>query len=519
MPLQIPDQSIANSMPEPPTMMQSLSDIMALKKARLDYQIKDTANNRLNTLRSIAADPSLTNPDGSFNNEAAANRYAALGPDGQTAQTSALASQGTGITNSTNQLNLNQGHQNIVMRYLGALSSDPDIVAAARPDFNSLPPAQQAQIRMGIREKIYNAGNAMVSGGLPADEVEKKLEPTIQAANANPGVFRQNLLNMQMQGMAPTSQVDAQTPSGINVGNGQITYTSNTKPTAGPIGSAIPGTIQKQQITPAEMQTVTKDSNGNFVTVNKDASGQVTNVGGAPVQGVGVTPPAIIPQGETPDSRNALMNLRAATNSAAAKVGDLHTYNQNVIRIASDPAMINPNTWAGSGAKAAARLGIPEGTDYKTALDMISHNLAMATQANEKAMGVNTDAGRHTADLAMGSTAMTPQALASAAKMNDATTTAIDFFNKGQEKAIGKNGDNNVYAIRKFQNDWASAYTPVVMQLYNAKKSGDTNEIQNIIRGTGYQGPIAQFKDTPQGKEIARRTSIIANLANTGSAK
>lgn len=103
---------------------------------------------------------------------------------------------------------------------------------------------------------------------------------------------------------------------------------------------------------------------------------------------------------------------------------------------------------------------------------------------------------------------MTPQALANAAKMNDATSSGLSAYNMGKEAAIGQN--NNVYAQRQFQNQWTSAYTPQVMMLHNAIQSGNSADVAKIINAVGGPGSAGAL-------DLANRAKAIQSLVQTGS--
>jgi hypothetical protein len=277
--------------------------------------------------------------------------------------------------------------------------------------------------------------------------------------------------------------------------------------------------VETQQSVGNSQNPIMNDAQGNVITANRAPTGQVTGVSGAPVvasDNPNSPTPFSLPQGETKETKSVQDDLRQKVSIAAGKVPDQHMYNQNVIRMVSDPDFTNPNNFAGILKKYGSKGGV--GTDYKTTLDMAAHNLAMAQQANEAAMGVSTDAGRKVSELATGSLSMTPQALASAAKMQDASASGLAAFNEGKEKAITSKG-NNVFEQRRFQNDWAKVYNSEAMMLHNAVQSGDKEMISEIKRQA--QSIDANYKGTgiaPGGmKDLIQRSKLMESLIKTGS--
>lgn len=277
--------------------------------------------------------------------------------------------------------------------------------------------------------------------------------------------------------------------------------------------------IDAQQSIGNAQNPMTTDSQGNVITANRAPSGEITGISGVPVapsKNPSAPTPFWLPQGETAQTKATQDQMRQQVSTAASKVPDQHMYNQNVIRMVADPEFTNPNSWAGIAQKYGARVGL--GSDYKSTLDMAAHNLAMAQQSNEAAMGVSTDAGRQVAGLATGNLEMTPQALAAAAKMQDASASGLAAYNQGKEKAIASNG-NNVFAQRQFQTDWSKVYNPETMMLHNAVQAGDKETIAQIKQqaqkiDAGYKGSgIA-----PGGmKDLIQRSKLMESLIKNGS--
>ena len=477
MPIQIPDQSIAaqgvqsSPMTTIGTMLNMANSAQSLKKAKATFDADVAQRQAESSTAQSSADVNAANIQPLIQQQAAntqtsqANAQVAQGTVQPRIDT-ATAQAGTAQTGqAASKFALSKDYQNTALQTATGLLGDPRITAGTPSNPNQAYDDQAAVKALG------ESYDQMIAKGVPKEQALLAVSPFVNQVHT-PGAV-QGMLANTIKGMLPAPAQAAQ------------------------------GLVQAGQ----QQQTGT-DQQGNPIVINRNQYGAGTNIAGAPVQGQGVTAPSIIPQGETPQSRDALIQQRQAVSNAAQAVPDQHLFNQNVIKLASDPTMLNPNNWEGKGAAYAAKLGIPAGTDYKTAMDTISHNLAMAAQANEKAMGVSTDAGRQTAALATGSISMTPQALANAAKMNDATSSGLSAYNMGKEAAIGQN--NNVYAQRQFQNQWTSAYTPQVMMLHNAIQSGDRADVAKIINAVGGPGSAGAL-------DLANRAKAIQSLVQTGS--
>lgn len=506
MPFNIPPQNIAETGTQQPTAMQNISGMLnmqsqgnqvqlgkqAIQSNDMNLQSQTQANQERINLQGFMSQPDNWQTNGKIDMQKLNAAVPKIAP-----QTGGAVLQQMG-TLSQSQTQADQAQQNMTQSQRAIIAGPIGVLGRAGVQD---PQAYANEIDNLVQQ---NPDNKSLSSLAQAYKTQLAHIPPGQHVADGAIKMSQGLLDptQQQASLSPTASL-------TNTG-GQLTPVINTPSVAGNAPSIAPAGTSSIPLTlsPGAQQSVSNDSNGNPITISRDRFGNVQGITGTPVQGQGVTAPNIIPQGESAQSMNDLRQARTATNTAAAQVPNSHTYNQNVIRLTSDPDMLNPNAWAGKGAAYLSKLGLPAGTDYKTALDQVSHNLAMSTQANEQAMGVHTDAGAQTTALATGSIGMTPAALASAAKMNDATASGLDAFNRGQEAAISANG-GNVAARRAFQNAWSSAYSPTVMALHNAISSGNQTDVQNIIQQVG--GP-----KSPGAIDLANRAKAIQSLVQTG---
>jgi hypothetical protein len=378
-------------------------------------------------------------------------------------QQAALTSQAQTKAQS-DKFTLNKDYANTALETATGLLQDPRITAGT-PSNPNQPYDDEAAAKA-----LEEARQQMIAKGVPAEQALLATSPFMTMVHT-PGAIH-NMLANTVRGLTSAATQVAQT-----------------------------------QVPANQQQQVTTDPVGNPIVVSRNPYGVVTNVNGAPVQGQSTTPPTIIPQGETVQSYNDLIANRAAVSKAALAVPDQHTYNQNVLQLLN-----NSKGWSATGPGAAelARLqgtvGIPTGTSYADTFQQISHNLAMATQANEKAMGVHTDAQAVTTGLATGTPQMDPKALANAVKMNDATASGVAAYGQANEAAIRAKG---IVGQRQFQSQWASVYSPRVMMLHNALQQGDQQEVNDIIKSVGGKG-------SPGALDLARRAQAIQSLVTTG---
>jgi hypothetical protein len=199
-----------------------------------------------------------------------------------------------------------------------------------------------------------------------------------------------------------------------------------------------------------------------------------------------------LPPGENAQTRDALTAARGQANAQAAQAGNLASNNKQILQILDGGTTTGSN--AGYVQKVMGAIGLNWSNSEADNLNQLGHYLALQAQANEKAMGVHTDAGAQTAGLASGTITMTPAALKSAVKANDALVTGSQAFNTGLEAAIQKSG--SIFAARQFQNDWARNFDPIVFRYANAIRDGDAAEKAKIEQQ--YGKPAAGQKMTPQ---------------------
>lgn len=391
--------------------------------------------------------------------------------------------------------------------------------------------AQQAHLGTVIAHSSNMANQALslVGTGATPDQVRQFISDTGKNAGAPPDAVAQTiagvpddpkqidsfLVKKAMGVLDMHAHLATQFPAPAMMNNGSTQFpvtTGNPALTGVAPGTAV-GTATTNQITPAEQQTAGFDSQGRPMVVTKAPSGAITNVGGAPVNGQQTPGPLVLPQGETQQSMQDLITKRQSISDAASQVPDQHYNNQNIKKILNEGGSFAPTgSNAGFVAKIGSMIGVPLGEDNASNINTINHYLALQTQANEKAMGVHTDAGQAVAGSAAGSVVQDPKSLKTTVNINDATSSALDFYNRGKEAAIKNGGDSGIFAQRDFQNNWSQAYGrygPYAMRLMNAGQTGDAAEKQAVITELG--GVKSQ-----KFQQMLFTAKKLENLATTG---
>lgn len=351
-------------------------------------------------------------------------------------------------------------------------------------------------------EALAEAEDQMIASGVPKHIAKAQMSPLYLTATRDPAKLYQGLKNIVVQGQGAGTQGTAVTPSGPQISSGQQNVQYNTNPLAG--GTGQPNITVPQQITPSEQETVQfHPVTRSPVTVTKDVSGRVTGMTGTPT---GAGAPQALQPGQAEDIP-ILTNLRAGVNQAALKVGESHFNNQQILKLADETntgtaAQILQNLKGGYAA-------IPWTADTATNFNSLGHFIALEAANNAKAMGAGTDAAREMSHQATVSGGWTRDAIKNAAKINDALSTGLDYFNRGMEKAVASSG-GNILAVRPFQNEWAKNFDPDVYRYANALEAKDTKEIEKIL------GPEGSQKRAAKALALSKKSEVLYRLSNEG---
>jgi len=507
MALQIPDQNIAASGTQynPINTLGQVSNIVnagnqiqlgrqQIQSNEINLQSQGQANQERQNLMGFMKDPSnFQNDDGTVSMQKLNAAVPSLAPQTGAdflAKMSNLSTAQTGAKQAS--MGLSNTQRNIAGQTVGLLGR-----------YGEQDPAKYAEALHGLADQFPDNPEMKTA----ASAIEKVIT-AVPKGPAVPAIAQK----LQAQFLSNPEQQAAFTPTAnLTPTGGQLTPTVNIPSVAGsmPNVQKTGGAPLQLTLPPGGQQQVTTDANNNPIVINRAPTGQLQNVSGAPIAGQPTTTqPVVIPAGETQQSRQDLINKGTQVANAASAVPNQHAYNNNIIRMASDPNFTNPNTLLGVAQSYGVHVGAG---DYRTELNGIAHNIALNTQANEQGMGVTTDAGRQTSALATGSLEMTPKALANAAKQNEASATGLANYNKGLQTAmkVGPNGYENPFAQRQFQNNWTQNYDQNVMLLNNAIKAGRKDEVSEIIKNVGGPGSAG-------AKALTQKANNLKSLTNTG---
>lgn len=304
-------------------------------------------------------------------------------------------------------------------------------------------------------------------------ELQPQLKPVVdymwnshlQPVLGDPDKFAGALKTVGRATMTVPEQYQTRAPSGIGVTNGQQSQVVNTNPGADlPIGAPIPGTAQQQQLPPSAVAFNPNTNAPQYV----GAGGH-----GGPQAGPGLGVPEQIAQ-----NQNEVAQIRAAGDQAPVQ----RNINQQILKLSRDTAS-GPGSPTWQKALSAASLG-QFGDSYQELGKYLEKNAI----ANMTSMGgPPSDARLSAASTANGNTSFNPGALQDVTKFNDATTTAVDKYRQGVDKAVGlRNGDVN--ALPEFKAAWARNLDPNVFRAENAIRDHDTQELQRLKTELGPAG-------------------------------
>lgn len=392
--------------------------------------------------------------------------------------------------------------------------------------------AQQQHLAT-MRDHFQNGAQKvmqMYGTGATANDVKNVMTDTLTNAGAHPDAIKQAIAGIPQDpkdidhfiaqtGLAASgivNQIDKKFPSPRILNNGQVQtpVADGNQELTGIVPGKVQGLGIQNQITPAEQSTFSNDSQGRQVVTTKDPrTAEITNVTGAPVNGQSQKL-SVLPQDETAQSRQDLINKRTSINDAAAQVPSQHYNNEQIKTILNQKG-----SFAATGSNAnlikklGGLIGNPLGEDQASNINKINHYLALQTQSTEQAMGVHTDAGQKLAGNASGSSDQDPASLKTTININDASQSALDHYRRGNEAAI-KNG-NDVFAQRDYQNLWAKTYGRdgnYAMRYMNAGQTHDKEEIATIDNELG-------GRKSPRFQSMLFTARQLDSLSKTGSLK
>lgn len=320
------------------------------------------------------------------------------------------------------------------------------------------------------------------------------------AASGDPAAWKKATTIAGMATIGPSAQATAMTPNYLGTGGAN----EQTSPVAAALGA--PQTI-KNTVPPSGRQEIGKDLLGNAVVTAKDPQG---NASIQSLPGATKTPMVGFPTGENEASKGELLQHRADAQAQAANVPSEHQLNEKIISLA-------PEAFTGSAADFRKYVGNLPGMQWTgagPASTELQHYMAVQIQNNAKAQGLNTDAARKAGEQSILPTDSPEKATKNIIKFNDALATGKELYNKGLTAAINHpQNEKDIFAVRDFRNAWAQNFEPKVLQLENAAKAKDKEEIDRIL------GPEGSALRKNNIEALRAKKNIMQQLIDTGRIK
>jgi hypothetical protein len=339
----------------------------------------------------------------------------------------------------------------------GGLIQDPDIVSGKEPE--------------KIIEKLADARQSMIDSGVPKSLAEANTSALIQLAKTNPSAVRSQLATIVQQGL----------PAGAQAAQ-----------------NLIPAAAQQQVggVTPS----------GNPTVIQRDQFGTVQQ---APLQAAPApqqSGPLQYPPGENPDTYKQLNVERDAGRQTVNQAPTIHKLNGEILDELNKATTGQYSGIIARGQSLAGMLGLSltgnnDAERAASAYDLIDKYTTQAATRAAQSMGNDTATALNAQMKQNASVERNPTAIKKSIKLNDAILTGAEIYQKGLEQSIANNPQQDIFIKRKFDQAWAQNFDPTVMQIYNAKKNGDTAELNDLLKSLGSHAP-----------EIAKKAQNLQNL-------
>lgn len=175
-------------------------------------------------------------------------------------------------------------------------------------------------------------------------------------------------------------------------------------------------------------------------------------------------------------NQGEIRGIRAAGDQAPVA----RSINQQILRLSQDTNTGPLVAWAREHG-----LGGVNGDDYQELGKFLEKN---AINNMQSMGGPPSDARLSASAAANGSTHFNPGALQAVTKFNDATTTGIDQYRQGVDKAVGTGNNVDYTKLPTFKAAWAKNFDVDVFRVENALRDGDKKELDKIKRERGAEG-------------------------------
>lgn len=378
---------------------------------------------------------------------------------------------------SAAQFDLAGAHMQRFLDYSGQFVDDPDFDPRS---FNKL----------RAIGKVRLARDKMVRAGVPEELAESMSARLINQINDDPGGVKQSLAN------------------GIQAGLGAQGQAS-------------------QNLVPATQRNavIGNDVRGNPLLVTRDRFGGASQ-SGVPVAPAGQPgrpnpgamnqppPPLIIPPGESPDTRAALSKEREDARRMALEAPNMRGLTDEILTELPKATVGQYSGVIQKGLSLAGMMGVTltgknEAERAASAYDLIDKYTTQLALAAAQKMGGGTATEILANQQANASTSRNPTALAKTLKRNMAVIDGGVAYQQGLERAIAAYPQQDVFVKRQFDQAWAGAFDPVIVQLYNAQRTGDRQGLADL------QAQISKRDREQPGYavELKRKATVLQALS------
>lgn len=395
-----------------------------------------------------------------------ANVAAATAPD-RIAQQAALTGQSqTAEKSAAFEFQKNQAET--MFQALGGLVQNPAVVNGDT---------------MGAIRAIMGAKEMAVKKGVPREVAESMFGKFAHQADADPKSLRQSIADSIQGNMAPQAQAAQNlVPAGMQQMPGGVDVRGN--PT---------------------MQV--RDQFGNLSQAPmQQQGGMQPPPGGAPRQ----PGPLQFPAGENPQTYKLLSDEREAARSTLTQAPTIHALNHEILSELKLATTGQYSNVIARGQSLAGMLGLSltgnsDEERAASAYDLIDKYTTQAATRAAQGMGNDTATALNAQLKQNASVERNPTAIKKSILFNDAVLSGAEAYQGGLERSIQNNPQADIFVKRLFDQEWARNFDPVIMQIYNAKKTGDTEELKDLVKGLGSRAP-----------EIMRKAQRLQELAQRG---
>jgi hypothetical protein len=423
------------------------SDV-ARNKAETSTQETLADYNRQSLQAKVAQQQAVTSSAQSGATVDAANVQPLIGQQAANTQTAQTQAQST-------HFKLTQEQGTAAMQQAGGLAQDPSVVNGDAG---------------GAIKAVLAAQKRAVDLGVPEEQASVMFGRLLLEAHDNPKNLRNTIASLTGGGMSPGQQasqnfVPASQQQSVNGTDLRGNAVAQMKDQFGRLQQ---GAVPQQQPV-AQQQPVEQPGSATPSLSNSQPPG-----------------PLVIPAGESQDTYKLLSTEREAARTTATQAPTIHRLNGEIL---DELGKATTGQYAGiiakgqsvAGMLGASLTGNNDAERAASAYDLVDKYTTMAATRAAQSMGNDTATALNAQLKQNASVERNPTAIKKSIKLNDAILSGSEAYQTGLEASIAKDPQGDVFTKRKFDRAWAQNFDPLVMQIYNAKKAGDAEELHDLV--------------------------------------